>query len=213
MDSGYYTFALFITGLVCLVAVLCRVLFGGVRRQRKLLDEKEASLLKLFQTVESIIEDFDDQAKTAVEELKEIESRAAMKAALAATSPLQTPHQQSPVIMETDERFSPQSMKVDSSRIRAASEVLERAERMIKSSAPKRLETPARKDTGAVFQRIIDDTADMYPEPENGTSATQLRNARILELSEEGKSATVIAKELGITQNEVKLIIDLGTVK
>ena len=224
MGFEYYVFALFITGLLCLLAVLCRLLFGGMRRRQKLLDEKEESLLKLYNTVESIIEDFTDQSRAAIEEIKELESRAAMKTVLAApnTATGQAPSEPSakedkePVQKRraSEEGFSTsQSMKVDSSRIRAAGEVLERAERMIKSSAQKTAPAPARTGGGAVFQRIIDEAVEDIPDYEDNGQANQQKttHSRILEMSQEGKSVSQIARSLGITQNEVMLVIGLDT--
>ena len=220
MGIEYYAFALFITALVCLIAILIRMLFGDVRRQRKLLDEKESKLLKLYQTVESIMDEFNDQAKSSMEEIKEFESRAAILSANLAAQhrPPPAPPPQPParppeiVVRESEERISPRSMKIDSSRIRAASEVLERAERMIRSNTQRTSVSPEKKDNETVFQRIIDETVGHMPVSVSEEQADQPKTThnRILEMSAEGKTVAQIAKKLGITQNEVMLVIGLG---
>ena len=227
MSSGYYMYALFITALICLIAIIFRLLFDNVRRQRKLLEAQEKKLLELYNSVETIMEEFTDQSTAAIEEMREIEIRAAAASARAGTIvPAETiaPAVQSlppPVITPQIKPAPPASLtpaapaapvtKIDSSRIRAASEVLERAERMIKSSSQKIAETPAKVENGAVFHRIIEETTNLLPASVI-ESATQPRttHTRILEMSNQGKTTAQIAKKLGITQNEVLLVVGLG---
>jgi len=79
MSTEHYTFALFIACLVSLVAILCRALFGSVKRRRRLYDEKEAKLMETFRLVESIMEEWNDQVKLSIDEMKELENRAARR--------------------------------------------------------------------------------------------------------------------------------------
>jgi len=205
MGIDYYAFALFISGLVCLIAVLFRVLFADVKRQHKLLDEKETKLLQLYRTVENIMEEFADQVKATTDELKEHESRLAKRDLSAAPPP-------EPAKKEPAAEKLPRSVTVDSSRIRAASEVLERAERIIKSDT---LKPPAsygkgngNANGGVVFQRFFDESVSELPEPP-AAAEKKTRKESILELAAEGKTDAQIASELGITRNEVKLVIGL----
>ena len=201
MGMEYYMFALFIAGLICLIAILCKMLFADLRRQHKLLDEKETKLLQLYQTIESIMEEFADQAKATTLEIKEFESRFPRQ-------PSPAPPPQKPGKTGTIEKLQ-RSVTVDSSRIRAASQVLERAERIIKSDAPKVQAHTGSSNNAVVFQRFFDETASEPVEPEVGLSAKQSREKAILELASEGKTEAQIASELGITRNEVKLVIGL----
>ena len=201
MGIEYYAFALFITGLICLVAILCKVLFADLRRQHKLLDEKETKLLQLYRNVESIMEEFADQVKATTEEIKEHESRVAMRVA-SITLPPET------VNKEPIEKL-PRSVTVDSTRIRAASEVLERAERIIRSDALKPPAGAGSGNSGVVFHRFFDETAAEQPEPEPDNNGSQSRKKAILAMAAEGKTDAQIASELGITRNEVKLVIGL----
>jgi hypothetical protein len=216
MGMAYYAFSLFIAALVCLIGILYKLLFGNVKQQRRLLDEKEANLLQLYQTVESIMDGFNDQIRTAMDDIKEYEIRAA--AAYSAShanvpeqiaSEVEQTLQTAPVFRPVTAESFP--MTVDSTRIRAASEVLERAERMVKSSTGRNADYVVGNivRSGEVVQHLFDDV--ITNEQETPTSVTQGKNNRdyILELAQEGKTQAQIAQELGITQNEVKLVIDL----
>ena len=205
MIIEYYAFALFIAGLICLIAIICRVLFANVKRQHKLLDEKETKLLQLYQTIESIIDEFNDQVKATTDELREYESRTA---ALAASIKIPPP----PPEPARKEQFGnlPRAERVNSNRLRAANEALARAERIVKSDAMKSPAVPAKNNNGAVFQRFFDEMAAEQPLTYVEAPDIQIRSEAILTLAEEGKSDAQIASELGITRNEVKLIIGLS---
>ena len=71
----YYAFALFVAGLICVIAIICKVLFSNVKRQQKLLDERESQILQLYTSVETLMEEFNDQIKLTTDELKEYEFR------------------------------------------------------------------------------------------------------------------------------------------
>ena len=219
-----YWFALFIFGLICIIVILCRILFFNAKRQNALLDEKEEKMLKLYQSIETIAEDFEDQVKVAVDEIKEVENRtikivAQLKAqdtavreaaAAAAAAAMADPTPALHVPTEPMRINGSKTMSVDSTRFKAASEVLERAERMVIGSKPKNSETRVRSVNGSEFQRIIDETVtEQYP-PEPELTEKQKRTNDILALSAEGKSVTQIARTLGITRNEVTLVIELG---
>jgi len=207
MKIEYYAFALFIAGLLCLIAILCKVLFGNVKRQYKLLDEKETKLLQLYQTVESIIDEFNDQVKATTEELREHERRIA---ALVKSAALPPPE---PVKKEVLEKL-PRAERVNTSRLRAANEALARAERIIKSDAQKSeaiksSAAPEKSHNGAVFQRFFDESAAEQQHAVSDTTGAQSKSEMILALAGEGKSDSEIASQLGITQTEVKLTIGL----
>ena len=213
MGIEYYAFALFIAALVCLAAILFKVLFANVKRQNKMLDEKESKLLQLYRSFESIIEEFNEQVTAAMEDIQEYERRAAEHAAQAAAAyipsppPPLPPPAPIPVYKEEPERPQRASMTVDSTRIRAASEVLERAERMVKS-VPDKNAAHARSG-GGVIQRIFDDATTGVQVSTTELPSKYARKEAIIALAEEGKTEAQIARELGITRNEVKLVIDL----
>jgi len=201
MGIQYYAFALFISGLICLIAILCKVLFADTKRQHKLLDEKETKLLQLYRTVENIMEEFSDQVKATTEELKEHENRLAKRDISVAPPPEAA--KKEPLTEKL-----PRSVTVDSSRIRAASEVLERAERIIKGDALRPPASAGKNNGGVVFQRFFDESAGEQPEPPH-ENENKTRKETILALAAEGKTDAQIASELGITRNEVKLVIGL----
>jgi hypothetical protein len=70
MGITHYCFALFIFGLVCAALVLGKHLFADVRQQRKLLDERETKLLRLYQMVEEAMEEYYDQVSEAKSEIR-----------------------------------------------------------------------------------------------------------------------------------------------
>ena len=219
----YYAFVLFVAGLVCLVAVLLKLLFADVRRQKKMLDEKESKLLQLYQSVESIMDEFNDQYRTVMDELEsktdevvkkasEFEVRAAEHAAAAAE--LQRYMQHEPEKFEPFERLQ-RADTPDTGRIKAAGEMLARVERIIKNDDLKKTVSEQKKDEGPVFQRLFDEIAEdnFSPQVQEKEKAKQTRTDLIITLAEKGKSDGQIARELGITRNEVQLIIGLTRVK
>ena len=210
MGIEYYAFALFLAALICLIAILFKLLFANVRRQHKLLDEKEAKLLQLYRTVESIMDEFNDQIRTSIDEIKEYENRAVAHMAESIAQPRETYITEEPPAPLQPVKSSAKPMTVDSTRIRAASEVLERAERMVKSSGKKTVSSAAKAADGEVIQRLFDEPSGEPGEESVDGQPTGGRWASILALADEGKTRAEIAKELGITQNEVKLVIDLN---
>ena len=205
MSAGYYAFALFVTGLICVIAIICKLLFANVRKQYKILDEKETKLLRLYQSVESLMEDFNDQAKATVDEIREYGSRNSIGAAFIA-----------PPILEHGEKgfLQPEGpMRAErggSNRLKAANEVLARAEKMAKSNTAKAPAVSAKNDKNEVFQRLFEEAAMQPATDDSETPSKQARSEAILTLAEEGKTDAQIASELGITQNEVRLIIELS---
>lgn len=203
MGIEYYAFALFIAALICLIAILCKVLFADLKRQQKMLDERESKILQLYNTVETIMEEFTDQVKATTEELKEHEKRTTSRMVSFELPP-------EAVKKERVLERLPRTLPFDANRIRVAGEVLERAERIVKNETIKNIDPPEKESNGVVFQKFFDDTADK-PAPPDDTQAPgkQTRNEAILALAEEGKTDVQIASELGITRNEVQLVIGI----
>jgi hypothetical protein len=214
MGLEYYAFALFVAGLICAIAIICKMLFANVKRQQKLLDERESQILQLYTSVETLMEEFGDQVKATTDELKEYEYRA-------------TSHITAfdlPAELEKKEQVLeklPRTLPLDANRRRAAGEVLERAERIIKNDtpayapvyvpAPITTQTPEKEHTGAVFQRFFDESAESPPPTQNSPEApsTLSRSETIMAMAREGKSDVEIASQLGITRNEVQLVVGL----
>jgi len=207
MGLEYYAFALFIAGLVCVVAIVFKVLFSNVKRQQKLLDERESQILQLYTSVETLMEEFNDQMKVTTDELKAYEFRATSQIAAFDLPPELEQKEHVQVIEKL-----PRTQPFDANRIRVAGEVLERANRIIKSDTIiDNSNGSASKDEGSsVFQKFFDDTAEsLPPEAIGNTRSVQTRTDVILALADEGKSDVEIASELGITRNEVLLVVGL----
>ena len=204
MGIEHYIFAIFVSGLICLIAILAKILFADVRRQHKLLDEKEEKLLQLYKTIEGIMEEFNDQVEASTNELKEYEIRISKRGA---ANPSRLPE---PIKTMQPLEKPVRPLTADQSRIKAASEVIGRAEKVIKGNIPS---PPSASESGNMFQRLFDETATETHAAELDTNAKIKRKELILALAAEGKSNTQIAKELGITQNEVKFVLELGNGK
>ena len=222
MGVEHYAFALFVTAMICVVAVLFKLLFADVRRQKKLLDEKESELLAIYRTVENIMEEFADHVKAVMEEIQKHEDRLAELAANPSPH-LVVSSQSSPAWSADDSSESvnmslleklPRSMTVEASaykenRIRAAGEVIERAGKVIKNDKAKSSGVNGASENSPAFQRFLDDSLSKAQTVNPVTAAKQKRNETILALAKQGKTITQIAEELSITQNEVKLIIKI----
>jgi FtsZ-interacting cell division protein ZipA len=233
MGLEYYVFALFIAALICIIALICKVLFSNVKRQRKMLDDRESQILQLYTSAETLMEEFNEQVKMTTDELKELETRAntqvmqAQKAQQIQQAQQMQQMQQSqqttqsanlaafelPPELEKKEQLLdklPRTLPLDANRIRIAGEVLERAERIIKSENVPPAPPQEKENTGAVFQKFFDDTAESTPLPPTvRASRAQTRTEEILELAAEGKTDVEIASRLGITRNEVLLVVGL----
>ena len=212
MGIEYYAFALFVAGLICVIAIICKVLFSNVKRQQKMLDERESQILQLYTSVETLMEEFSDQIRITTDELKEQEYRATAQ---------MTAFELPPELEKKEQILDklPRTLPFDANRIRVAGEVLERAERIIKSETiinPSGNQAgnpaaPEKEENGPVFQKFFDETAEATPpaQPAPKAQTVQTRGEAILALAEEGKSDIEIASELGITRNEVLLVIGL----
>jgi len=205
MGIEYYAFALFIAGLICAIALLCKVLFSSVKTQNKLLDERETEVLQLYNRVETVMEEFEDQVKATIQEqkLREQEYRAALQNMAAFQLPAELEKKEQVI-----ERV-PRSLPLDANRIKAAGDVIERAEKMFVNEPPADSSQPEVK--AAVFQKFFDDSAEAPPPPMPYAEApiNTSRSEAILALADEGKTDVEIASSLGITRNEVQMVIGL----
>jgi len=209
MSIEYYLFALFIAALICIIAIVFKVLFANVKRQQKMLDERETHILQLYNTVETIMEEFGDQVKASMDEIKALEHRAT-----ANISAFELP----PGLEKKDQIFDkvqlPRTEPLTANRIRAAGEVLERAERIIKQDVIVNEEVAVPSESPpqntAVFQKFFDDAADGPPQDYEKISGAPTKNEKIRALADEGKTDVEIASKLGITQSEVQLVTSLA---
>ena len=67
----YYAFAFYVFILVCIIILICRAAFSQYKKQKMFFDEKEAKLLKLYQTVEDAMDEFFDMAAESKSEMDE----------------------------------------------------------------------------------------------------------------------------------------------
>ena len=70
MGLSYYGFALFIFGLLCAFAFLCKNLFMCNKGQIQRIDKKERKLLTLYRAMEDMLNEFNQTASAATTEMK-----------------------------------------------------------------------------------------------------------------------------------------------
>lgn len=184
MGIQQYAFALFIAALICLIAILCKVLFSDVKRQKKMLDEKESEILRLYTSVETMMEEFHDQMKATTAELKDYEFRATT--ATTKITEFESAFQLPPELEKKAEAIDkiPKSTPLDGTVRKAAGEAIERAQQ-IQNQQPSVQPGSSAKSSGtyvnstqkplsgttkpknevasAVFQKMFDETAEASP--------------------------------------------------
>lgn len=198
MGLQWYLFATYVFVLLCLLVLLCNYLFADLKRQKKLLDEKESKLLKLYSGLESTMDEFSDTVTAA---RTEWDQRHAQLQALAreVTGAAANARQAPPA--------------------RAAAPAPEPAPRKRTpkpAPSPEEPLIPAEEEAG--FQLLFEQASAVEEQPAAAPAESQpearrqrgpTRHDNILSLYEEGKTRTQIAQELGITQNEVDLVIGI----
>lgn len=99
MGLEYYLFASYVFILLCIIIVICKYLFADVKRQQKLLDEKETKLLRTYQTLEDAMDEFydliDESRGDLEKKYKEYDDRLAA-AALTKPAPAPSPEESAP---------------------------------------------------------------------------------------------------------------------
>ena len=180
MGIEYYGFAFFIFVLICIVIFLCSYLFSDLKRQKKLLDEKETKLLKLYLSLEDAMDEFYD---SIAESKEEIDARF-QKLQTAVESDLKTLSTRA-VVLEERKEF------------------VQKPEGEQNPDFPKTAQETAKVDFRAVLEQQPQESA-------KGEETAKTRHESILLLAKQGKNYMQIAKELNITQTEVSLVVGMG---
>ena len=179
MGIEYYGFAFFIFLLICALAFLFRYLFADTKRQQKLLDEKEGKLLRLYQTVEELMDDFHDSVAEAKADMEKMVRK--INAGLESANKTET--------QEQEIKSEPKKQKV---------------QRVPNTKAPKAPEAEFKQVMRSAEEEVDEGTATTVAQLATGLTA------RIMELSEQKMSDAQIARELGITQSEVGLVLGIN---
>lgn len=187
MQLEYYGFALFVFVLICIIIILCKRLFADVKSQRKLLEEKETKLLKIYQTLEDAMDEFYDLVAESKSELDE-KYRSLTSAA-----------DEVPARIRTDETAG----------INEGGAPLEPEDELRGAAKRNALEEAAGKRGG--FGEILADRVENAREEEAPMTAER-KHESIIEMAKNGMSRSDIAKELKITQNEVDLVIGMNKI-
>lgn len=166
MGIEYYGFAFFVFVLLSALIILCKILFSDVKRQNRLLDEKEEKLLRLYQTLEDSIEEFYDMVAESKSEL--------------------------------DGKFK---------------NMVSAAENIMQEEAPEANKGQKKQSPQRIEEEPVEFSV-LLSEAERSTGEASVEpgglHSSILNLSKSGKTKTQIAKELGITQTEVGLVIEMS---
>lgn len=186
MDLSYYLFATYVFVLACIIAIICKYMFADVKRQRKMLDETESKLLKTYQSLEEVMDEFYD---VVAESTSDIEKK-----------------------YKSLEQFTlPPARSVQDDSVHAISAGERRY--IFAEYAPPPQPEPGLEQSKAAEPDIQDQIGfdhiftEIYSTAE--TPAGSIHD-RIAALAGEGKNRAEIAKILNITQNEVDLVISMN---
>jgi hypothetical protein len=176
----YMILAFFIFILVCVGLVLWRYLFAGLKDERLFIELKQAELETLLTTVRKEVDDFFDLAAEDKSEI--IEERKKIAALVAG---LAVPGVTIPIAQEEPAALPDFQTAID--------------------IAAKRQTTPEEPPKAP-------EPAEIIPEPAEAVSPAvqmQSRRAKIQDLADEGFDRIEIARDLGITLNEVDLAMTM----
>ena len=239
MEIGYYGFAFFVFILVCLLMILYNYLFSDMKRQKKLLDEKENKLLRLYQSVEEALDDFHDSVEGShgeitqqLRELGELHAeveRGLSGAAAHAPSRIERvdaprSHPAAPVAARpapVQPTAEPPAQAIHQEPVASLADSIGQAAN-IRALAPPPV-APSAAAAPAPATPVASADSQMAPPPvfrqvmeavmevePPAVPAAPARNEQILRLTREGRSSSQIAKELGITLSEVELVIGMS---
>lgn len=190
MGITEYLFAFFIFILVIAAMFIYSRFFTGITTQKKLLDERETKLLRLFQNVEDMLEEFNDTMEMSQKELDiRFESLDRRQAEL--------------IEAMNDISGMINNISKDS--------VMPMMENIINYKEPEELEKSRSDEKTAKpaggFKSLLDTVNRVevtLPAP------AESRKKSILDMSRDGKTRGQIAQELSITLSEVDLILGVA---
>lgn len=206
MGIEYYGFVAFVFLLICLLALLCNHLFSDVRRQKKLLDEKESKILRLYQSLEDSMDEFNDSVAANQKELE------------AHKEELKLQKQELYAYMKSL-RTSTSSREPEPSAVTAPN---------LRTALPKQEEVKEAKEPGETPKRTARTKkssgaeGEKEPSPKKERAKSSLSpnvafdpkiNQRVMDLQAEGRNRNQIAQELKITLSEVDLVIGLSNLQ
>jgi len=227
MEIGYYGFAFFVFILLCLLMILYNYLFSDMKRQKKLLDEKENKLLRLYQSVEEALDDFHDSVEGShgeisrqLRELGELHAEVERGLRGPAHGPARMERPDSPMrcpaataVQRPVSQPAPAPAMVQEPAPTLA-ESIGQAAANIRAQTPAAPVAPADEPAEEaemapppVFCQVMEAVMEVEPPAEPAAPA---RNEQILRMAREGRSRSQIAKDLGITLSEVALVIGMS---
>jgi hypothetical protein len=190
MGPSSYGFAFFVFLLLCVFALLCKVLFLRDKSfVRKMLDDKEKKLLTLYGSMEDMMDEFNQTALAANEEInRHINKMHNAKAAIEQTPP---PPPVRPAAVP------PPAPAIVPLPVMPAAEINFGLGLTATPTVPA---TPAAQE----FNRLT------LPEVKIKKEQQPTRPTRILALHNQGMDRLHIAKELAVTLSELDLVLGLA---
>ena len=183
MEMNYYLFASYLFVLICVLVIVCKYLFADVKRQRKMLDEKEKQLLDTFRTLEDAMDDYYALVEQAKDELasksRELENR---------------------LFLTDIEPQQEQLPDIDTVQFSKAAK---------KAVTKKPVKMPVSKPEPTDENQLAFD--QLFTNAISNVSVKTQLHDKVIDMTKQGRSRAEIAKTLKITQNEVELILGMSS--
>jgi hypothetical protein len=212
-----YIFAIILLVIVniCTIAFLSKYIFSDLKRQSRDFGEKAAELLKMYEGVEDFMETFYTESGALKSELEALTAEVeAMKAGAPAKSARA-------VSAPAAEREETETMPVPETTPVPVQE--EAAAKRPRPSEPRKwdlfeaisreasagLETATAADSDSAADPAPGENAAGEVQDDAGAPMRESKLEGVIRLYREGKTHSQIAKKLGVTKNEVDLIIKM----
>jgi hypothetical protein len=183
MEMNYYLFASYLFVLICVLVIVCKYLFADVKRQRRMLDEKEKQLLDTFRTLEDAMDDYYALVEQAKGELasksRELENR---------------------LFLTDIEPQQEQLPDIDTVQLSKAAK---------KAVTKKPVKMPVSKPEPTDENQLAFD--QLFTNAISNVSVKTKLHDKVADMTKQGRSRAEIAKTLKITQNEVELIMGMSS--
>ena len=180
---NYYLFASYLFVLICVLVIVCKYLFADVKRQRRMLDEKEKQLLDTFRTLEDAMDDYYALVEQAKDELasksRELENR---------------------LFLTDIEPQQEQLPDIDTVQLSKAAK---------KAVTKKPVKMPVSKPEPTDENQLAFD--QLFTNAISNVSVKTKLHDKVADMTKQGRSRAEIAKTLKITQNEVELIMGMSS--
>jgi hypothetical protein len=175
---GYYAMAFSMFVLACVIAFLCKYIFSELHRRNRDIQEKEGKLLEMYENVEDFMEVFQTGTRDSKDEMRSLREEIELLKTIQSLVEEAQPE-------EAPEPAKPPAQNADDTQ----------------RDVPEIVDAPAQPSVDEA-----DEAEDAEPENVLSGARGELRDD-VMRLYGAGRSKCQIARELGVTQSEVELII------